>query len=103
LVIVLAIAAVVGFILLGQSAQQTGRQSRSEAISRGQWHADTDIGISRALVQGSATGCGEYRYLAVDGNSEYIVECFDGYTKRYYRVFPKIGSAVGPYSTMPTD
>jgi hypothetical protein len=102
-ILIIGIAAVVGLFMFGGLVQQDDRQSRSEAISSGQWRVDTNISISRALVQGGATGCGEYRYLAVDSDSEYIVECFDGIRKRYYRVWPKIGSIAGPYTSLPTD
>lgn len=102
-VVIAGIVLVVGVMIFGQSAQQSGKAERSEAIARGQWSEGIDVPISRALVQGNATGCGEYRYLSVDGNSEYIVECFDGQRTRYYRAWPKIERISGPYDRMPTD
>jgi|GEM_PF-4198377 len=94
----------VGMLMVGgKVAKEHGTESRAAAVSAGQWRDNVDVGISKALAKGGAKGCGEYRYLSVDGNSEYLVECFDGHRKRYYQVWPKIESIVGPYDQPPTN
>jgi hypothetical protein len=89
--------------IFGRSVQQSNQTTRENAVERGAWRDDISVSISRSLVKGGATGCGEYRYLSVNRDAEYIVECFDGTRKRYYQVFPKIESIVGPYDNIPTN
>ena len=101
--IVIAVVAVVALEIYGRHLQQGEKAAREQAIETGYWFSDFNVAISKALAANDAHGCGEYRYLSLDSDDEYLVECFDGMRKRWYRVFPKIESVLGPYNSMPTN
>lgn len=70
----------------------------------GPWREDTNIGISKALVQRNISGCGQYKYRQFyDGTKNYLVYCTrDGSNWLAYKVWPRetlSSDVMGPYKT----
>ena len=64
----------------------------------GPWSSAANAAISKALVKGGATGCGEYYYKASSQSAdEYLVYCTrDGKNWVAWLVWPAIGNVIGP-------